>query len=63
MNSLRRFGSCVGRREFPPPAEGTICRIAELLDQNSDEFPALAGKIASDLPEIILQQPREMAGC
>jgi HTH-type transcriptional regulator, competence development regulator len=54
--------SKIERDEFPPPAERTICRIAELLDQNSDEFLALAGKIASDLRAIIRGHPREMAG-
>ena len=69
--SLRRFAEDVGisptylskveRGEFPPPAEDKIQAIAEALGENPDQLLALAGKVASDLPEIIRQHPREMA--
>jgi transcriptional regulator with XRE-family HTH domain len=44
---------------FPPPGEQIIVLIAETLDQSKDEMLALAGKVSSDLIEIILQRPKE----
>ena len=46
---------------FPPPGEKKIVLIAETLEQNKDELLALAGKVSSDLIEIILQRPKETA--
>jgi transcriptional regulator with XRE-family HTH domain len=46
---------------FPPPGEKKIVLIAEILEQNADELLALAGKVSSDLVEIILQRPKETA--
>lgn len=69
--SLRKFADKVGisptylskieRDEFPPPGEETVKKFAEALDQDPDELLALAGKVSSDLPEIIQQRPRELA--
>ena len=42
--------SKIERDEFPPPGEDAVRRIGELLDQNPDEFLALAGKYSSDPP-------------
>jgi transcriptional regulator with XRE-family HTH domain len=68
---LRQFARMVGvsatyvskieRGEMPPPAEDRVKEIARLLDQDPDELLALAGKVASDLNEIIRNRPREMA--
>jgi HTH-type transcriptional regulator, competence development regulator len=68
---LRQFARMLGvsatylskieREEMPPPAEDRVKEIAWLLDQDADELLALAGKVASDLNEIIRNQPREMA--
>jgi len=68
---LRRFADLVGmsptylskieRDEFPPPGEEKIKSIAKALDRDADELLALAGRVASDLEEIIQQTPREMA--
>ena len=68
---LRRFADMVGmsptylskveRDEFPPPGEEKIIAIAKELGRDSDELLALAGRVASDLEEIIQQKPREMA--
>jgi transcriptional regulator with XRE-family HTH domain len=44
---------------FPPPSERKIVLIAETLEQNKDDMLALAGKVSSDLIEIILQRPKE----
>ncbi|MBF0437138.1 MAG: helix-turn-helix transcriptional regulator [Magnetococcales bacterium] len=69
--SLRRFAQTVGMSatflskvetgEFDPPAQDKIKRIAQLLEINSDELLAMAGKVDRDLPEIIREQPKAMA--
>src|SRR3954468_19738315 len=53
--------SKIERDELPPPAEARVKEIARLLDQDPDELLALAGKVASDVSEIIKERPREMA--
>ncbi|MFQ5505871.1 MAG: helix-turn-helix domain-containing protein [Planctomycetota bacterium] len=53
--------SMVERNELAPPAEEKVVSIAEALDQDSDQFLALAGRISSDLPEVITKNPTEMA--
>lgn len=68
---LRRFADQVGmsptylskieRGEFPPPGEEKIKAIAKALGKDADELLALAGRVASDLGEIIQQKPREIA--
>jgi HTH-type transcriptional regulator, competence development regulator len=69
--SLREFARRIGLSpnflskmelgHFPPPGEQKIVLIAEILEQNTDELLALAGKVSSDLIEIILQRPKEAA--
>ena len=49
------------RDEFPPPAEDKVLAIAKILGRDPDELLALAGKVSSDLTEIIRQHPRAMA--
>ncbi len=68
---LRRFADIVGmsptylskieRDDFPPPSEEKIVAIATALEKDADELLAMAGRVASDLSEIIQQKPREMA--
>jgi HTH-type transcriptional regulator, competence development regulator len=53
--------SKIERGDFDPPAEDKVRKIAEILGRNPDELLALAGRVASDLTEIIRQQPRVMA--
>jgi transcriptional regulator with XRE-family HTH domain len=53
--------SKIERDELPPPAEARVKEIARLLDQDPDELLALAGKVASDVSDIIRERPREMA--
>src|SRR5439155_13291503 len=53
--------SKVERDEFPPPAEDKVRKIAGIIGRDADELLALAGRVASDLTEIIRQRPREMA--
>jgi transcriptional regulator with XRE-family HTH domain len=53
--------SKVERDEFPPPAEDRVKAIAKIIGRDADELLALAGRVASDLAEIIKRNPREMA--
>ena len=53
--------SKVERDEFPPPVEDKVRKIAAIIGYNADELLALAGRVASDLTDIIRERPREMA--
>ena len=53
--------SKVERDKFPPAAEDKVRKIAEIFDIDVDELLALAGKVSSDLTEIIREHPRELA--
>ena len=53
--------SKVERDEFSPPAEDKVRKIAEIFSIDVDELLALAGKVSSDLSEIIREHPRELA--
>ena len=69
--SLRKFAEKVGisptylslveqgKVESPPTAD-RVKQMAELLEENSDEWIALAGRVPQDLPGIIQEQPTEM---
>ncbi len=67
--SLREFAKITGvsanflsnmeRGKFGPPSEAKIILMAEKLGRNKDEMLALAGKVSSDVIEIILQRPKE----
>src|ERR1700720_4306043 len=53
--------SKVERDEFPPPAEDKVRKIAEIIGCDADELLARAGRVSSDLSEIIKKHPRELA--
>jgi transcriptional regulator with GAF, ATPase, and Fis domain/transcriptional regulator with XRE-family HTH domain len=53
--------SKVERGEFSPPAEKKIVAIAKHLSLNPDELLGLAGRIASDVTDIIRRQPSALA--
>lgn len=69
--TLRKFASMIGisptylskieRDEFPPPAEEKIIAMAKALGADPDELLALAGKVATELSQIILKRPHAMA--
>lgn len=69
--TLRKFAEIIGasptyvskmeREQFPPPGEEKIKAIAATLGEDPDEMLALAGRVSSDLPQIIQRFPREMA--
>ncbi|MCI0640465.1 MAG: helix-turn-helix domain-containing protein [Gemmataceae bacterium] len=61
--SLRKFAELVGvsptylslveQNSVDPPTSERVKRMAELLGENADEWIALAGRVAEDLPPII----------
>ena len=53
--------SKIERDELAPPAEDVIKDIARILKQDEDSMITLAGRVPSDLPEIIKSHPKEMA--
>ncbi|MGC2628325.1 MAG: helix-turn-helix transcriptional regulator [Candidatus Udaeobacter sp.] len=53
--------SKVERDEFPPPAEDKVRAIANIIRCDVDELLALAGRVSSDVAEIIKRQPAELA--
>jgi HTH-type transcriptional regulator, competence development regulator len=53
--------SKVERDEFTPPTEEKVTKIARILEVDLDELMALAGRVPSDLTEIIRERPREAA--
>lgn len=53
--------SKIERGEFAPPGEETIRGIARELQENPDVLLALAGKVSTDLKEIILKRPQLFA--
>jgi cytoskeletal protein RodZ len=52
--------SKVERDEFPPPAEDRVKAIAQIIGRDPDELLALAGKVSSDITEIIRRRPVEL---
>ena len=53
--------SKVERDEVAPPSESTIRRLAIELDLDADVLLALAGKVSTDLQEVIRKRPRLFA--
>lgn len=53
--------SKVERGLAPPPGERSIRRLAKVLGENEDVLLALAGKVSTDLQEIIRRRPKEFA--
>lgn len=66
--SLRKVASSAGiepsylskieRGLQPPPGEGTIKRLAKVLDEDPDVMLALAGKVSEELKAIIQARPK-----
>ena len=50
--------SKIERDKTAPPSENTIRKIAHELGENPDLLLAMAGKISTDLKDIILQRPK-----
>ena len=49
--------SKIERGEFAPPGEETIRSIARELKEDADVLLAMAGKVSSDLQEVIRRRP------
>jgi transcriptional regulator with XRE-family HTH domain len=68
--SLRKFAELVGvsptylsqveQGNVMPPTADRVKRMAEVLEENPDEWIGLAGRVPKDLSQIIQQQPTEM---
>ncbi|WP_353472503.1 helix-turn-helix transcriptional regulator [Salipiger sp. H15] len=52
------FLSKVERGLTPPPSEAKIVALAEVLGEDPDLLLAMAGKVSSDLLQIIRKRPR-----
>lgn len=69
--SLRQVASRIGvepsylskveRGEEAPPSEAKIIALAQVLDEDPDMLLAMAGKISSDLQEVIRKRPELFA--
>lgn len=53
--------SKVERGQVAPPSEDTIKRLGEVLGTDPDVLLALAGKLSTDLKEIICRRPQLFA--
>jgi transcriptional regulator with XRE-family HTH domain len=53
--------SKIEREEVAPPSEEKIRSLAQELDEDVDVLLAMAGKVSSDLLEIIRKRPRLFA--
>jgi len=53
--------SKVERGDVAPPSEATIVKLAGELGEEPDVLLAMAGKVASDLQEIIRKRPQLFA--
>ena len=53
--------SKIERDQVPPPGEDTIRRLALDLGEDTDLMLAMAGKVSSDLQEIIRKRPQLFA--
>ena len=59
-NVRHTYISRVERGHTRPPSTETIVRIADALDANADELLALAGKIAPDVKQVMIEHSRLM---
>ena len=53
--------SKVERDEFTPPTEDKVRTIAQIIGGDPDELLAMAGRVPSDLADIIKRHPIEMS--
>ena len=53
--------SKIERDQVPPPSESTIRRLAIDLELDTDVLLAMAGKVSTDLQEIIRKRPQLFA--
>jgi transcriptional regulator with XRE-family HTH domain len=53
--------SKVERDEFSPPAEDKVKAIAKIIGCDADDLLARAGRVSSDISDIIKRRPVELA--
>jgi transcriptional regulator with XRE-family HTH domain len=53
--------SKIERDEFPPPAEDKVKAIAKIIDCDADDLLARAGRVSTDISDIIKRHPVELA--
>lgn len=53
--------SKIEREKVAPPSEDTIRRLAHELSEDVDLLLAMAGKVSTDLQQIILRRPQLIA--
>ena len=53
--------SKVERDEFPPPAEDKVKAIAKIIECDADDMLARAGRVSTDISDIIKSHPIELA--
>jgi HTH-type transcriptional regulator, competence development regulator len=53
--------SKIERDAFAPPGEETVRALAREIDEDADTLLALAGKVSSDLQEVIRRRPKLFA--
>jgi transcriptional regulator with XRE-family HTH domain len=53
--------SKVERDEFPPAAEDKVRAIAKIIECDPDELLARAGRVSSEISDIIKRRPTEIA--
>ncbi|MEI8275345.1 MAG: helix-turn-helix transcriptional regulator [Hyphomicrobiales bacterium] len=53
--------SKVERDEFPPPVEDKVKAIAKIIGCDTDDLLARAGRVSTDISEIIKRHPIELA--
>ena len=53
--------SKIERGVFAPPSEEAIVKLAEVLGEDKDVLLAMAGKLSSELRDIIMARPKLFA--
>lgn len=53
--------SKVERDEFAPPAEDKVKAIAKIIECDADDLLARAGRVSTDISDIIKRQPVELS--
>jgi len=53
--------SKVERDEFTPPTEDKVRAIASIIECDPDELLAMAGRVSSDIADIIRRHPVELS--
>src|SRR4051794_26246596 len=55
------YVSKVERDEFAPPTEDKVRAIARIIECDPDELLAMAGRVSSDIADIIRRRPVELS--